>query len=50
MLFTKVVGETEKCVFWFYFKAKQTFWPVDYIGVNLTNEVKDLCTENCGRH
>ena len=26
-LFSKVLGEDEKCVFYFYFKTKGTFWP-----------------------
>ena len=26
-LFNKVLGENEKCVFYFYLKTKGTFWP-----------------------
>ena len=27
----KVLGENEKCVFYFYLKTKGTFWPTQYI-------------------
>ena len=30
-LFNKVLGENEKCVFYFYLKAKGTFSPTEYI-------------------
>ena len=26
-LFNKVLGENEKCVFYFYLKTEGTFWP-----------------------
>ena len=29
MLFNKVLGENEKCVFHFYLKTEGTFWPTD---------------------
>ena len=31
MLFNKVLGENEKCVFYFYLKTEGTFWPTQYI-------------------
>ena len=31
MLFHKVIGENEKCVFYFYLKTDQTFWSTDTI-------------------
>ena len=31
MFFNKVLGENEKCVFYFYFKTEGTFWPTQYI-------------------
>ena len=30
-LFNKVLGENEKCAFYFYFKTERTFWPTQYI-------------------
>ena len=30
ILFNKVLGEKEKCVFHFYFKTEGTFWPTQY--------------------
>ena len=30
-LFDKVVGENEKCVFYFYLKTEGTFWRTQYI-------------------
>ena len=39
MLFNKVIGEDEKCVFYFYLKTKQTFWPTQYHAN--TNQKKD---------
>ena len=33
MLFNKVLGENEKCVFYFYLKTKGTFWPIDQVQV-----------------
>ena len=33
-LFSKVLGENEKCVFYIYLKTKGTFWPTQY-NVNL---------------
>ena len=29
-LFNKVLGENEKCVFYFYLKAEGTFWSTQY--------------------
>ena len=29
MLFNKVLGENEKCVFYFYLKTEGTFWPAN---------------------
>ena len=31
MLFNKVFGENEKCVFHFYLKTEGTFWPTQYL-------------------
>ena len=30
-LFNKVLGENEKCVYYFYLKTKGTFWPTQYL-------------------
>ena len=30
MLFNKVLGENEKCVFYFYLKTEGTFWLIQY--------------------
>ena len=30
MLFNKVLGENEKCFFYFYLKTEGTFWPAQY--------------------
>ena len=30
MLLNKVLGEIEKCVFYFYLKTEGTFWPTQY--------------------
>ena len=30
MLFNKVLGESVKCVFYFYLKTRGTFWPTQY--------------------
>ena len=34
ILFSKVLDENEKCVFYFYLKTERTFWPTKkvYIG------------------
>ena len=29
-LFNKVIGENDKCVFYFYLKNEGTFWPAQY--------------------
>ena len=29
-LFNRVLGENEKCVFYFYLKTEGTFWPNQY--------------------
>ena len=31
MLFNKVLGENEKCAFYFYLKTEGTFWPTQYL-------------------
>ena len=31
MLFSKVLGENEKCVFYFYLKTEGNFWSIQYI-------------------
>ena len=30
-LFNKVLGEKDKCVFYFYLKTEGTFWPTQYM-------------------
>ena len=30
VLFNKVLGENENCVFYFYLKTEGTFWPTQY--------------------
>ena len=32
LLFSKVLGANEKCVFYIYLKTKETFWPIQYLG------------------
>ena len=44
MLFNKVLGENEKYVFYFYLKAKGTFWLTQYFkGHNTILLTKVLC-------
>ena len=31
ILFNKVLGENENCVFYFYLKTKGNFWPTQYM-------------------
>ena len=38
MLFNKVLGESEKCVYYFYLKIKGTFWPTQYNGILLSHK------------
>ena len=42
MLFNKVLGENEKCVFYFYLKTEGTFWPTQYI--YLFEEMSKYCS------
>ena len=39
MLFNKILGENEKCVFYFYLKAKGTFWPTQYYTIENKQEL-----------
>ena len=39
MLFNKVLGEIEKCVFYFYLKTEGTFWPAQYLKVLISTSL-----------
>ena len=46
-LFSKVLGENEKCVFYFYLKIKGTFWPAQSLeegGVEQTGPASAAAT------
>ena len=41
-LFNKVLGENEKCVFYFYLKTKGTFWLTQYLYLYLHTHIPSL--------
>ena len=43
MLFNKVVGKNEKCVFYFYLKTEETFWPSQYFCIPRINLTWSWC-------
>ena len=45
MLFSKVRGENEKCVFYFYLKTEGTFWPTQYFLYTSNEEYEDKVKE-----
>ena len=44
-LFSKVLGENEKCVFYFYFKTKGTFWPTHWMTATKREQRKNFLLE-----
>ena len=43
MLFNKVLGGIEKCVFYFYLKTEETFWPTQYFCIPRINLTWSWC-------
>ena len=41
-LFNKVLGENEECVSYFYSNTEGTFWPTQYLPLNLLPSLNDI--------